>query len=212
MIVGIVGFIGSGKSTAGDLLEIHHGFKRDSFAGPLKDITSTLFGWPRHLLEGDTQESREFRETVDKRWSDMLEYEITPRYALQLIGTEVFRDGLHPDIWLLNLKNRYEKAGCPKTVVTDVRFPNEMQFIRDQGGKIVMIERGDLPSWFNYVRVADTFEEAQNYMEAYFPNLHASEWRWVRSISHTQDWIIRNDEGIDKLKKELNNFVQKGLI
>ena len=54
MIIGFVGTIGSGKGTAGEILA-QRGFFTESFAAPLKDITASLFGWPRHLLEGDTQ-------------------------------------------------------------------------------------------------------------------------------------------------------------
>ena len=81
MIIGFVGTIGSGKGTAGEILA-QRGFFTESFAAPLKDITASLFGWPRHLLEGDTQESREFRESKDPWWSERFGKDITPRYIL----------------------------------------------------------------------------------------------------------------------------------
>ncbi len=61
MIVGLVGFIGSGKGTVGDILE-QKGFIKDSFAKPLKDACSVMFGWPREMLEGDTEVSRKWRD------------------------------------------------------------------------------------------------------------------------------------------------------
>ena len=45
MIIGFVGFIGSGKDTAADYLVNFHGFRRDSFANTLKDAVSHVFGW-----------------------------------------------------------------------------------------------------------------------------------------------------------------------
>jgi hypothetical protein len=54
MIVGICGFIGSGKDTAADYLVNFHGFRRESFANTLKDAVSCVFGWDRTLLEGRT--------------------------------------------------------------------------------------------------------------------------------------------------------------
>ena len=69
MIVGLLGFIGSGKGTAGDILK-DMGFTPVSFAKGVKDVTAEMFGWPRHLLEGDTQVSREWREQPDKFWSE----------------------------------------------------------------------------------------------------------------------------------------------
>ena len=68
MIVGLVGFIGSGKGTAGELLN-ELGFTSKSFAGPVKDVAASMFGWERALLEGDTDYSRNFRETPCPFWS-----------------------------------------------------------------------------------------------------------------------------------------------
>jgi hypothetical protein len=104
MIVGLLGFIGSGKGTAGDILK-DMGFTPISFAKGVKDITAEMFGWPRHLLEGDTQHSREWREKPDKFWSYEFEKDFTPRLALQLMGTEVGRNVFHQDFWVIKLKN-----------------------------------------------------------------------------------------------------------
>ena len=54
MIIGLVGFIGSGKGTVGDILVTQHGYYRFAFADALKDAVATIFTWPRGLLEGDT--------------------------------------------------------------------------------------------------------------------------------------------------------------
>ena len=54
MIIGLVGWIGSGKNTVADILATQHEYKRDSFAAPLKDAVSNIFNWPRDILEGDT--------------------------------------------------------------------------------------------------------------------------------------------------------------
>jgi hypothetical protein len=74
MIVGLVGFIGSGKGTVADIMTTEHGFSKESFAGGVKDAASVIFGWDRKLLEGDTEESRAWRETPDEYWSEKLGY------------------------------------------------------------------------------------------------------------------------------------------
>ena len=68
MIIGICGLIGSGKGTVADVL-VDQGFKKVSFADRLKDGVSTIFGWDRAMLEGDTDESRQWREQRDDFWS-----------------------------------------------------------------------------------------------------------------------------------------------
>ena len=57
MIIGICGWAGTGKDTAANYLVGWHGFRRDSFAGALKDAVAAVFGWDRELLEGSTPES-----------------------------------------------------------------------------------------------------------------------------------------------------------
>ena len=140
MLIGLVGFIGSGKGTVADILVKKHNFTKLSLADTLKDATAVIFGWPRHLLEGDTDESRAWRETPDEWWSSRFEYEFTPRLALQMMGTEAGRDVFHQDIWLRSLERRMELY--PNVVIADVRFPNEIEFIQSEGGFIVRVNRG----------------------------------------------------------------------
>ena len=84
MIIGICGFIGSGKDTAANYFVAQQGFKRDSFAGALKDAVATVFGWDRELLEGLTPEARAWREQVDLWWAKRLSM---PSMAWALMGS-----------------------------------------------------------------------------------------------------------------------------
>ncbi len=106
MIIGVTGFIGSGKDTIADYLTTFHGFKRVSFAASLKDAVSAVFGWDRELLEGSTKSSREWREQKDVWWSERLKMEITPRWVLQYWGTDVLRNHFHTDIWVASVENK----------------------------------------------------------------------------------------------------------
>lgn len=146
-IISISGLIGSGKDTAAKYLCERHGYAKFAFASVLKDIAAALFGWDRALLQGDTEESRQWRDKVDAEWNEMLnvEVEVTPRWALQYLGTEVFRNNLDPDIWLFCLKRRLDLAagkGLDKVVITDARFLNEMAFLRSRivsGDKVAIL-------------------------------------------------------------------------
>ena len=147
MIVGLLGFIGSGKGTAGDILK-DLGFTPVSFAKGVKDVAAEMFGWPRHLLEGDTEQSRQWREQPDKFWSEEFGREFTPRLALQLMGTEVGREVFHSDFWIIKLKNYIQKNPNQDYVITDVRFQNEIEFVHQNKGILIEIQRGTTPHWY----------------------------------------------------------------
>ena len=69
MIIGICGLIGSGKGSAADILVEEHNFTKISFADKLKDGVASVFNWDRNNLEGDTDDSRAWREEPDKFWT-----------------------------------------------------------------------------------------------------------------------------------------------
>ena len=194
ILLGLVGFIGSGKGTAGDLLE-KMGFAKQSFAGPVKDAVAAMFAWDRALLEGDTKESRDWREQPDYFWSNIMGRSFTPREALQKMGTEVGREIFHPDVWVQTLKKRL----TGDTVITDVRFQNEMDFIRNNKGYIIHVKRGKLPDWYEVAARANGGNlQALEDMKEY--GIHPSEWKW---IGGKVDWTIENDSSIVALAYNL---------
>jgi hypothetical protein len=201
MIVGLLGFIGSGKGTAGDILK-DMGFTPISFAKGVKDVTAEMFGWPRHLLEGDTQHSREWREKPDPFWSYEFGKDFSPRQALQLMGTEVGRDVFHRDFWVIKLKNYIDNAPPQNYVITDVRFQNEIEFLNRQGAVLIEIKRGISPHWYDIAAKANHGDmKAEKFMLEQI-KMHESEWRWIGgAIDHT----IENDGSLEDLKKNLTN-------
>lgn len=198
MIIGLVGFIGSGKGTVGDILE-QKGFIKDSFAKPLKDACSVMFGWPRELLEGDTEVSRKWREEPDNYWSEKFGRQFTPREALQLMGTEAGRNVFHKDIWVISLLNR---AKGKDVVVTDVRFKNEIQYIQDNGGIVIRVKRGEDPNWYYNLEKIQYENERTKFMR--FENVHKSEWDWVGCGFN---YTIGNNGSIQDLGKEVERVL-----
>ena len=191
MLVGIVGFMGSGKGTVGEILA-ESGFITDSFARPLKDAVSIIFDWPRKLLEGDTALSRKWREEPDAFWSEKFGRPFSPREALQLMGTEAGRDVFHNDLWVISLINRSKGKDV---VVTDVRFQNEIKYIQDNGGIVIRVKRGEDPSWFD--TVASTNYLSDDIIDS-LP--HRSEWDWVGCDF---DHIITNDGTLQQLREKV---------
>jgi hypothetical protein len=146
-IISFSGRAGSGKDTAAAFLIQNYGFKKLSFGASLKDAVAVMFGWERKLLDGDTKASREWRESEDAWWTDKLDLgrPVTPRFILQNFGTEVVRDKLHRDFWVLALERQLEKAEQP-VVITDTRFFNEMAMLKSKGAVMCGIYRG-IPKW-----------------------------------------------------------------
>ena len=198
MIVGLVGLIGSGKGTVGDML-IEQGFVQASFATPLKDAAASVFNWDREMLEGITPESRAWREVTDTWWEERLNIpNFSPRLALQLLGTEVFRNHFHQDTWILSMEARLRDAKHD-VVITDARFPNEINMIRRQGGVVVRVKRGDDPEWFG---LAETNPDS---MPQVYPEVHASEYSWC---SITPNYLITNDGTLEELKQTVTDLLE----
>lgn len=212
-IIGILGFQGSGKDTVGDYLVKHHGYTVDSFANPLKDLLSTVFGWDRSLLEGSTKESRAWRETPDTWWEERLNWidnqystlgRFTPRVAMQVFGTDVMRKHFDDNIWIKSLEYRIKDLG--KVVITDCRFPNECQLINQMGGKVLRVKRGDEPVWFQMALDALNGEPgAMVGMSIHYPNVHISDWAWLKETYSTIDNAGSLDELYEKVEWILKN-------
>jgi hypothetical protein len=201
-LLAISGFIGSGKDTAANFFVDNFNYERDSFAATLKDIVAPLFGWERSLLEGDTPESREWRNTVDKWWSDKLGIpKFTPRKAMQLIGTDTLRDHFNPDMWLLTFERRFMESSNKNIIISDARFPNEMQHIRSLGGKIIRVKGKHPPEWEEIATLAVNGNEiAKAAMEEKYADVHFSEWAW---LAVPTDHVITNTGTLDDLKQQV---------
>ena len=191
MLIGVVGLIGSGKGTVSDRLEQKHNFRKDSFAKSLKDAVSSMFNWDREMLEGKTDESRAWREKPDVFWSKRFGKDVTPRWVLQYFGTEVMRQGMHDSIWIDSCMARYD--GKP-TVIADTRFENEIKIIREMGGSILLVKRGQDPDWFT------------DYVEGNVvpKNVHSSEYAWAKS---EYDHLITNNGTLEDLHSKIDDLI-----
>jgi len=203
-IIGLVGFAGSGKGAVADILVDKHGYTKLSFADSVKDATAAIFGWERALLEGDTPESREFREKVDSFWSARLGYDLTPRLALQRMGTEAGRDVFGRDLWITSVEKKILEHD--RVVLADTRFPNEIDFIRKLYGHVIRVTRGPEPDYYN--DLMSYFSDANwigaspyKFMHEQFPKVHASEWEWIGTHF---DYLLDNNGSFRELEANTN--------
>ena len=187
MIIGINGKIGSGKDTIGEIIQglclTNKGqvFEIKKFAGKLKLIGSILCGTPVENFE-----DQEF-----KKQPMSLEWEMTYREFLQKLGTEAMREGLHTNVWVNALfadykdvyigdwgqgNHMYEK---PKWIITDMRFPNEMEAVKARGGITIRVVRhkvGDKVYWTDPEGVSSgSYEVTEVYQDFCFINNDFSE-------------------------------------
>lgn len=204
MIIGVCGFIGSGKDTIADYLVNVHGFRRESFANTLKDAVAAVFGWDRVLLEGRTKEAREWREQVDPWWAERLNMpNLTPRWVLQYWGTEVCRRGFHDDIWIASVENKLRRSK-DNIVISDCRFPNEIASIKQAGGSIIRVDRGIQPHWYDIAIQANKGVESAN-IWLMKEKIHASETAWVGTKF---DYVLDNNSTLDSLFNQVEKVVQ----
>ena len=164
----------------------------------MDEIEKDMFDWDRDMLEGKTKESRAWREQPDPFWSNETGNEITPRLVLQKFGTECMREGFFDGIWVSLVKQQVTKNPGKSWVVPDVRFPNEVKMIKEVGGWIWRVKRGQNPEWFEkYVN-----ENVQP------TSVHPSEWAWAKA---EYDWQINNDNDVPILNAQVNALVESYL-
>jgi hypothetical protein len=128
---------------------------------------------------------------------------LTPRWILQWWGTEVCRNHFHDDIWIAALQSRLARRS-DHTVISDVRFPNEIKAIKEQGGRIVWVQRGVMPHWHDIACMANRGDtKAQQWLTD--NAIHASETAWVGTDF---DAIIDNNGTIESLYTQIRSLVQ----
>ena len=179
MIIGLCGACGAGKDTVANILVNEHGFIKLSFAAALKDVVSIVFSWPREMLEGDTPASRAWRETIDPFWTKKTEIDgFTPRKALQIVGTDLFRNRLYEDTWIDIVENKIAKIlearPDARIVITDCRFENEI----------------DLLQKFHEARIIQISKSHIHYSPVY------------------SDFTIQNDGSLEELKSDIDYRVK----
>jgi hypothetical protein len=112
------------------------------FADLLKNISIHLFGLnPTNVYGTDDDKNKE----TELLWENVPTKEkktgnITHREFLEYFGTKVVRK-IKSDAWVEATMNSIIKENSEIAVIPDVRFPNEVNAIKEAGGKIIRLTR-----------------------------------------------------------------------
>jgi hypothetical protein len=167
-LIGLAGPARSGKDTVASLLKSAFPVKSVAFADPIRAMLAAGFGFDQRHFHGELKET--VVDWIGKSYRQMA----------QTLGTEWGRELVNDKLWVLCTYEQVKKihAAGFHAVVTDVRFDNEADFIREKNGTIWHLHRPDV------VKV----------------NAHASE----AGVAFKQgDLLIVNDSSIENLLNEV---------
>jgi hypothetical protein len=169
MIIAFSGRKFAGKDSTAEGLIRFHGFKRLGLADKLKDICSQVFDVPRSLMDDPNEKEKVFKTPIQitsdhlqclidilesdkfftgsdatkQIYSKFLDVEITSiRNMLQTIGTDLCRTYIQDDIWLSYIKHNIQNDSG-NIVITDARFKNERDYLKNMGAILVLVKRDE---------------------------------------------------------------------
>jgi len=188
----IIAFSGrkqSGKTICSEFLKgllLSNGYSEVeiyNFADPLKeDICMNMFGLSYVQCYGEDHNKNEL---IDAYWEDK---QLTARDLMQLIGTDLFRK-LNNNVWVNALINKIKKSKLQVVIVSDCRFPNEIEAIKNNGGIVFRLNRNPHKS----EHISESILDACRY-----------DWNNFNAIINNEHMTVR--EQYDKLKKLMLHF------
>jgi hypothetical protein len=89
-------------------------------------------------------------------------------------------------------------------VITDCRFKNEVDAIKNAGGTSIRIQRGEQPTWLVDAVDYNYYQNPQALARLVDKNIHASEYS---SVGLDYDHTVYNDSTIDELHKQMELIV-----
>jgi hypothetical protein len=148
IIIGIAGFKGCGKTSFAKALTKHitencyRTVLQSPFARPLKLTCEAIFG--KAAWYGTDEQ----KMVPAPYWNEKLgEKYSSARRILQTLGTDVFRNTVHKDLWIYAQRNFLLNEGALDVVIIDdIRFDNEADFVRSCNGSLLHCVRADRPT------------------------------------------------------------------
>lgn len=169
LIIGFYGKAKSGKDTASEYLVKKYNYKRYAFATPIKQACKILYNFTDDELYNDN-----FKNIKNKNG-------IIPREKFTKLGDMCKND--NPNFFIERLKLDIDKRLGP-VVISDVRYENEINFIKNNGGYIIGINRN--------------IENLSGHL-----GLHSSE----QIDLNKSDFIIENNSSLENFYKNIDELL-----
>ncbi len=172
----------------------------------------------QHIYKGDVKitqminkecSKEKYEEEYRINWQTAYKHEFTPRELMQLIGTDLFRDKLLNNIWVnalfadykshyTNFNDAYKNNNnhvYPNWIITDVRFPNELEAIKKRNGIVIRVNRD--------------FEQERKDKGIHIPKeLLTKEHESETALDNAEfDYIIDNNSDIPHLIEEIRKML-----
>lgn len=133
-IIALIGSKRSGKDTVAAMLQ-QYGYENWKFAARLKSVCKELFGLTADELETDLKDS------ICEKWG------VTPRYLMQIVGTEIVQHTLpkyvpsvSKEFWVKVMCDNLDNSPTKQIVISDMRFIHEAEYIRNRYSSVLYIK------------------------------------------------------------------------
>lgn len=202
MIIGIAGNIGHGKNFYAQIFEKTYKFLPYSFAYPIRLIAQTMFGWKWEQMDGPQKEvvdmnfGLSFRDFATVFGTDFSQHKLS-KFPL-------FKKITGRKIWVKWFKRWYETTGIhPDIVITDIRFPHEVEGIHEVGGYVVRVTRPSMllkksQIWKRFVRLL-TLHESERYISKLDVDFE---------IQNNEDTLEEAEKKIETILTIIKNYPQ----
>jgi hypothetical protein len=218
-VLGVMGIKGAGKDTLAEILTSMYGFKRLAFADALYQEVADAFGVPVSFLQNrDTKETplpelsmihcsnadfitvlKEAVLAAGNSFSVLMPN--SPRYVLQIWGTEFRRTGYSDSYWLDQVKSSICDNPQSNFVIADCRHVNEADFISTlQNGLLIRVRRPVVEEkWLADLKASGTAahssETALMHRPAYFvfENKENDMFGFRQQVTEFMDNLVSSD-------------------
>lgn len=178
MLIGLIGYERTGKDTVADYFVENMCYTKMSMADPIKEICKLLFDWDKIFLESN------MKDKIDKNTN------IVPRDMMKWIGTDIFQYSIYDKFPNLNIPQKkiwvnYIKNNCQdieNLIIPDIRFKHEAEFIQENNGILVYIDRVELKEQYDIMEILQKYPHYNIKNKGTIDELHQNINKFIRLV------------------------------